>query len=153
MAVWVIRGGSDRGLHEEEFIASGRIGIDFGVEGTAHRPNEALRQEIRAYCLWYNKERGRTMEPSNLEGVITRKFKQVLLFRDSVKLGDTVIMPRKRTGGRRVRRGVVQGECEFLLGTNYPQQRRVEWEAEDVPRLATPYYWSPSSRQTIFKVG
>ena len=152
MAVWVIRGGSARGLHEDEFIEEGGIGLDFGVETNANRPNEVLKREIREYCLWYNKERGITMKSKDLERLVTLFLNQVLLFRDSVQPGDTVIMPRKKSRGHMVRKGVVQSGYEFWPG-RYPHQHRVRWEPEDVPRGRLPYSWYPSNQQTIFKVG
>ncbi len=152
MAAWIIRGGSDRGLHEEEFIESESIGIYFGAKGTARKPDDELRAEIRSSNLLWNEERGIVMEPSRVDGIATRFFNQVLLFRDSVQPGDTVIMPRKKSKGHLVRRGVIQGGYEFWPNEVYPHQRRVKWEAEDMPRGRVPYSWYPSNQQTIFKV-
>ena len=153
MAAWIIRGGSDRGLHEEEFIESESIGIYFGVIGTARRPDDDLHREIREGYLLWNEERGITMDASRLDGAVTRFLNQVLLFRDAVQPGDTVIMPRKKSRGHAVRRGVVQGGYEFWPNEVYPHQRRVKWETEDMPRGRVPCLWYPSNQQTIFKVG
>ena len=153
MAVWVIRGGSGRGLHEEEFIDSGSTGLDFGVEGTARRPDQVLRDEIREHCLRFNEERGLTMESKDLETVVTRFLNQVVLFRDTVQPGDTVIMPRKGSGGHMVRLGVIESGYEFWPVRFYAHRRRVQWEAEDKQRDTVPYSWSPSNQLTIFKVG
>ena len=153
MAIWVMRGGSVRGVHEDEFVESGTIGIYFGVDGDAHRPSEMLRQEISEHCLWWNSERGLDMDPSVLEGVVTRFLNQTRLFRDSVQPDDTVLMPRKRSGGHALRRGVIDGAYEFRDGGVYPHRRRVRWERTDVHRGSVPYSWSPNSRQTIIKVG
>ncbi len=107
MTVWIMRGGSDRGLHEWEFIASGTIGINFGVYETARRPDDELRREIEwAFLLW-NEERGIEMDGSRVDGVVSRFLNQVRSFRDDVQPGDTVIMPRKKSRGHMVRRGQV----------------------------------------------
>ena len=152
MTVWIMRGGSDRGLHEGEFIASGTIGINFGVYETARRPDDELRREIKEDFLLWNEERGIEMDGSRVDGVVSRFLNQVRSFRDDVQPGDTVIMPRKKSRGHMVRRGIIESGYEFRRGQIYPHRRRVKWESENVPRNSLPHSWYPSDQRTVFRV-
>lgn len=153
MAVWLIRGVD--GPQEDIFIKRKSIGIHFGVAGDARRPDDVLKQEIRAFYLWWKPEQARTMKPSALNRVVTRFAKQVKLFRDGPEMGDTVIMPRKNTSGHQVRRGVIESGYQFWEGEGieFPHRRKVRWESGDVPRETIPYSWYPSNQQTIIKIG
>lgn len=151
MAVWLMRGVD--GPQEDIFIKSKSIGIWFGVGGDARILDDVLEQEIRVSYLWWKPEQARTMKPSALKRVITKFANQVRLFRDCPKMGDTVIMPRKRTSGHQVRRGVIESGYEFWEGADWPHRRKVRWESGDIPREAIPYEWGPSDRRTIIKVG
>ena len=151
MTVWVIRGGSDEGLHEEEFIDEESIGIYFGVGGDARRPDSTLRHEIREFYLWWKPGKAKNMDPKDLKSVVTKFLNQVKLFRDGPSKGDVVFMPRKLTSGHMVRRGIIDGDYRFMECANYPHRRRVIWETEDVPRESIPYSWYPSDQRTIFR--
>jgi len=153
VAVWVIRGGSARGLHEDEFIDSSSIGVYFGVDGDARQSDDVLRHEIQEHCILWNNERELDMDPSALKGVVSRFLNQVRLFRDGVKKGDTVLMPRKSSKGRMIRRGLVESGYEYWGDEIYRHRRQVRWENTDLPRAAVPYTWTRTNQQTVIKVG
>ena len=154
MAVWIVRGGSSRGLHEEEFLESSSIGIFFGAEEDLTVATEdEIRRDIRQYYIDDLEARGKEMSPSRIEGIVTYYINQVLLFRDSIKPGDTVLMPRKETGGRMVAVGTVTSSYEFWDGKNYRHRRGVKWEQESVPREQFPFEWYASDQRTVFCVG
>ena len=75
-------------------------------------------------------ERGVEFQPR----VVTWFLNQVLNFRDGIQRGDTVVMPRKASGGHRVAQGIVAGGYEHWGEVDYRHRRRVRWSETDMPR-------------------
>ena len=154
MAVWVVRGGSARGLHEEEFLSEKSIGVYFGADIDLTGATRAeIEADVRDFYLGDYDSPGKATEPSSVKRVVTRFTNQMLLFRDSIQVGDTILMPRKKSSGRRVAVGQVASCYEFWEGAEYPHRRQVRWEQESVPRDSFPYEWLPTNQQTIIPVG
>lgn len=154
MAVWVVRGGSSLGLHEEEFLASDSIGIYFGCDfDIADSTVDEIRREVQDFYIWQLREKGKEVAPSSVKGVVTKFTNQLLLFRDGIERGDTVLMPRKVSGGRMVAVGEITSDYEYWDAEYYPHRRRVRWEQESVPGESLPYEWGKTNQQTIIKVG
>ena len=154
MAVWVIRGGSARGLHEQEFLDEHSIGVYFGADiDLAGSTREEIEADVREFYLRELDRPGKATSPPRIKGVITRFTNQLLLFRDSIQEGDTVLMPRKRTGGRQVAVGRIVSGYEDWAECLYRHRRRVAWEHESVPRESLPYTWRANDQQTVIWVG
>lgn len=154
MAVWVVRGGSARGLHEEKFLSEESIGVYFGADiDLARATRSEIEGDVRDFYLWDSDRRGKSISPASVKRVVTRFTNQLLLFRDSIQVGDTILMPRKKSGGRRVAVGEVTSPYEFWEREEYRHRRRVRWEQESVPRDGFPYEWPPTSQKTITRVG
>ena len=154
MAVWVVRGGSRLGLHEEEFLASDSIGIYFGSDHNIADSTEGeIKRDVQDFYLWYLNERGKKVAPSSIKGVATKFTNQLLLFRDGIELGDTILMPRKGSGGRMVAVGEITSDYDYWDVENYPHRRQVRWKQESVPGESLPYEWGKTNQQTIIKVG
>lgn len=154
MATWVIRGGSDRGLHEEEFLAEESTGIYFCADMDLTGANtDRIRWEVDRNYRLELEDAGREMSETRIRGVVTFYTNQLLLFRDAIEVGDTVLMPRKRTGGRMVAVGKITSAYKRWPGWTYQHRRKVSWEREAVPRESLPYQWKANDQKTVFKVG
>ena len=87
MAAWIIRGGSANGLHEEEFLAEGSIGIYFlaDIDLTNATTDEIRRDVARNYRAKLAKT-GIGMSEARIKGVVTYYTNQMLLFRDAISV-------------------------------------------------------------------
>ena len=149
MASWIVRGGSRLMNREQDFLESGSVGIYFGVDQPIDEMgDEALLREIERYYVQDCRERGITFSP----GIVTFFRNQTLAFRDGIQLGDTIIMPRKASGGHTVARGLAHGGCEYWAGKEYPHRRRVQWLDREMPREKTGLTWYPSDQRTVFRI-
>ena len=149
MASWIVRGGSHIADIERDFLESGSVGVYFGVDQPIYgMGDEALRRQIERYYIQDCRERGMTFSP----GIVTFFLNQTISFRDGIRLGDTIIMPRKASGGHTVAHGVVRSGCEYWEGKNYPHRRRVQWLDCEMPRESTGLTWYPSDRRTVFRI-
>ena len=153
MAIWIVRGGSRWDDAEQDFLDSESVGIYFGADQSISRMSHAnLRLEIEQFYICDLKKRHETVEQSRVQGVVTYYLNQLLKFRDDIELGDTIIMPRKRSGGHRVARGVITEEYQYWHGRNYPHRRRVRWMGRKIPRDVIGQTWALSDRRTVFRV-
>ena len=87
MAVWVVRGGRT-GEREQEALEDNMLGIGFGQLGdlsAARTREEALRLV-------------REDNPSAKDGSVIAWTSSVWAFRDGIKRGDLIVMPRKWQG-------------------------------------------------------
>lgn len=97
------------------------VGIYFGADQDITGMSDAdLRSEITSFNYLDLEERGGLVEESRIEGVVTYYLNQVLKFRDDIGLGDTIVMPRKASGGHRVAHGVMDGRYEYWGGEAIP---------------------------------
>ena len=134
---------------EQDFLESGSVGIYFGVDQPIHEMGgEAMRSEIERYYIRDCRERGITFSPRT----VTFFLNQTLAFRDNIQAGDTIIMPRKASGGHTVALGVVHSGCEYWEGKDYPHRRRVQWLHLEMPRENTGLTWYPSDQRTVFRI-
>ena len=154
MAIWVVRGGDKVGDAEQEFLDSGSVGIYFGANRDITGMSSAdLRLEVERFYV--EEIAPESADDVAVKGVVTRFTNQVLTFRDSIQVGDTIVMPRKYFGGHRVARGVVTSEYQWWgLGNypSYPHRRRVCWSDVEVPRETIGCTWALSNQATIFRI-
>ena len=108
--------------------------------------------EIKQFYIRYLEERHELVEQSRVQGVVTYYLNQVLKFRDDIRLGDTIVMPRKRFGGHRVAHGVIDGGYEYWGAENYRHRRQVRWMGREVPRDIIRQGWPLSDRRTVFRI-
>ena len=149
MTSWIVRGGSRIADKEQDFLDTDSVGIYFGVDQPIDEMgDEALRREIERYYVQDCRERGVTFSPR----IVTFFRNQTLTFRDGIQPGDTIIMPRKASGGHTVARGVVRSGCEYWEGKDYPHRRRVQWLDIEMPRQGTGLTWYPSDQRTVFRI-
>ena len=149
MAVWIVRGGSHVADAEQDFLETGSVGIYFGVDQLLDGLSDGdLRGEIQEFCIWWAEERGVEFQPR----VVTWFLNQVLNFRDGIQRGDTVVMPRKASGGHRVAQGIVAGGYEHWGEVDYRHRRRVRWSETDMPRESVGFDWAPSDQRTVFRI-
>lgn len=149
MASWIVRGGSRKADQEQVCLGTNSVGIYFGVDRRLDgMGREALREEIEHYYVQDCKDRGIKFSP----WVVTFFLNQTLAFRDGIRIGDTVIMPRKASKGHTVARGVVSSRCEYWEEEEYPHRRRVHWLERNMPRESTGLPWRPSDRRAVFQV-
>ena len=149
MAVWIVRGGSHVADAEQDFLETGSVGIYFGVDQALDRLSDAaLRAEIHEFCVWWAGERGVEFA----SGVVTRFLNQVLNFRDGIQRGDTIVMPRKASGGHRVAQGMVTGGYEHWGEVDYRHRRQVQWSETEIPSETVGYDWAPSDQRTVFRI-
>lgn len=154
MATWIVRGGSRRGLYEEGFLQSCTIGIFFGADWDLTNVDDGtLRRNIHQFYVRVLADEGKSFPSSSVKGTVTKFLNQVILFRDVIQPGDTVIMPRKATGGRMVAVGTVEGDYEHWEEEFYPHRRSVRWLEESVPKEQTGLDWYASDQRTVFKIG
>ena len=154
MAVWVIRGGSAKGLHEEEFLTEQSIGIYFLADiDLTNATTDEIRADVARNYRAQLAETGIGMNEARVKGVVTYYTNQMLLFRDAVEVGDTVLMPRKRTGGHMVAVGKIASAYEHWPDQEYQHRRKVAWEQESVPADSLPYEWQANDQKTVFRVG
>ena len=153
MAVWVVRGGSRWGDAEQDFLESQAVGIYFGADQNIGGLTDAeLRREIQQFYVEQLAEQGKSVNQSRVQGVITFYLNQLLRFRDNIGLGDSIVMPRKNSGGHRVAHGIVESGYEFWDLAYFPHRRRVRWISTEAPREQTGHVWIPSDRRTVFRI-
>ena len=111
MTVWVVRGGKDGGF-EEEFIRQNLAGIDYGLR------QSALGFDSRESLGHFTPDR--------------HAASQIWNFTHEIRVGDMVVLPRKRT--RVIRVGRVSGDYVYREGLEPPHVRAVEWENLEIPR-------------------
>ena len=111
-----------------------------------------LRREIQQFYIGLLAERNARVEQRRVQQVVTFYLNQVLKFRDDIRLGDTIIMPRKAAGGHRVAQGIVDGGYEYWGSENYPHRRQVRWLEIELPRERIGHVWTPSDRRTVFRI-
>ena len=154
MATWIVRGGSRLELYEEKFLQSSTIGIYFGADlDLTNVDDGTLRRNIHEFCVLAMEDRGESFPSSTVKRTVTFFLNQVLLFRDAIQPGDTVIMPRKATGGRMVAVGTVEGDYEHWADEVYQHRRPVRWLEESVPKEQTGLDWYASDQRTVFRIG
>ena len=153
MAVWMVRGGSSRDDAEQDFLESRSVGIYFGADMDISKASDAvLRSAIRQNYTNYLKEQHKRVKDSAVEAVVTRFLNQVLQFRDDIRLGDTIVMPRKAFGGHRVAHGIVERGYEYRGSERYRHRRQVRWVETEVPRDRIGRVWSLSDQRTVFRI-
>ncbi len=157
MAVWIILGGNGPGNAEREFLATGPIGIGFYIEGDIRGlSRERVRLRTQAGYLRYLRDEGIDARVWRLQGTVTWFLHQVLNFRDTVRIGDTIIMPRKASGGRRIAHDTVAGRYRFTPRARYPHRRRINWIDQDLRphEIATlyPFYEPQSDNRTVIRI-
>ena len=153
MAVWVIRGGSRLADAEQDFLESGSVGIYFRADRDINGTSDAdLRREIQQNHVSYLDAIGKSVDESRVQGVITYYLNQLLGFRDSIRLGDTIVMPRKVSGGHSVAHGIVESGYEYWGSLYFPHhhRRRVQWIAAEVPRQQIGHEWNPLINERYF---
>ncbi len=114
MSVWTIKGGS-WGEYEADFLDEGIVGLDYGFEQSVAEfiDRDALRSHVE-----------------NQTGA-----DQLWRFYQDVKIGDTVVLPRKLA--REVAVGRISGPYVYQPDAAEDETlhtRRVEWLAVDIPR-------------------
>lgn len=151
MAVWIVRGGSRFGDAEQHLLESGSVGIYFGADrNISGMSDSALRREIQRFFV--ENVPDAPVDQSRVQGVITYYLNQVLKFRDDIRRGDTIVMPRKADRGHRVAYGIVDGGYEYWGPEWYPHRRRVRWVESGLPRECMDYAWTLSDRRTVFRI-
>ena len=123
MAVWLVRGGSN-GERENEALDNMRSTIGFG--GLDDVTNTQRPEDVRAML----EQRWRYDNP----GVVTRYSKEIWNFKDSIEVGDLIVMPRK--GQPTIAIGEVVGEYEYRRKSDseLDHGRKVTWINQDVLR-------------------
>ena len=152
MAIWVVRGGSSYGDAEADFLRDGSVGIYFFVDHDLTGMSvEALDLAIHRDYRVELAQRGRPTTGPHVQGRVTWMRNQTIYFRDHIREGDTIVMPRKASGGYRIAHGRVTSGYQYW-GEPYPHRRLVDWMAENVSRDEIGYPWSISDQRTVFRV-
>ena len=122
MAIWVVRGGSWRDDAERDFLESGAVGIYFGANRDIDGMNDAdLRLEIERDYILHLEARHELVDGPRVRRVVSYFLNQVLKFRDDIRSGDVIVMPRKTFGGYTVAQGVTEGGYEYWGESAYRQ--------------------------------
>ena len=125
MTAWIIRGGR-YGEREEEALENGFLTIGFGIIKSLH--NLQTQEEVVG-CLDLS---GNETNPQ-----LASRVSQVWAFKDGIKTGDTVAMPRK--GQSVVAVGRTTGEYTYRPeASEFSHARAVEWINKDVPKRLLP---------------
>ena len=149
MAVWIVRGGSRFADAEQDFLESRSVGIYFGVDQTMGGMSDVvMRREIQHFYIRDVAERNVQFQPR----VVTYFLNQMLTFRDGIQPVDTIVMPRKASGGHKVAQGIVDGGYEYWGPEDYRHRRRVRWLETEMRRESIEHVWTPSDRRTVFRV-
>ena len=154
MGAWIVRGGSHYpdADTEQEFLTTGSVGIYFGVDRDMTDASRAdLWAAVRQFYIRENWHQPGESNDSAMRGVFTRFANQLLTFRDDIQVGDTIIMPRKGTGGHTIARGTVTSDYRWCAEP-YPHRRRVCWTEHEMPRESVEYQWASSDQRTVFRV-
>ena len=115
MAVWVVLGGPD-GEYEEEAIETDTISIRYGD------PADLRAAETRDEMIHLLRE----THPSTKDRTISIWATSVWAFRESMKPGDLIVMPRK--GKTTFAIGEIAGECKYLPElSEFRHRRAVRW--------------------------
>ena len=151
MAVWVIRHGGN-GEQEDQALEEGRAIVTWQVPGLdGVHDKEAIRDIFRKRY------------PGMTAAQIRAHGDQLWTFKESVQLGDMVIIPRKRRGVvTEVTAGQVTGGYEYLsdLVVDDPEPRKgahtrsVRWSQQRIAKAAFPMeIWKRMQyRKTIFRL-
>ena len=122
MAVWVVLGGPD-GEFEEEAIETGTIAIRYGD------PADLRDAETRDDTIHLLRE----THPSTKDRTISMWATSLWAFRESMKPGDLIVMPRKENATFAI--GEIAGECEYLPELPaFRHKRAVRWLNTEVPK-------------------
>ena len=122
MAVWIVRGGGSGEL-EEEFLENRwvAIGYDLHEDLSNVRSKEELANLLRL------------TSPQDREKSIPNWTGQIWDFKDSIKIGDLVVMPRK--GKPTIAVGTMAGEYQYRPeALACPHRRTVQWTNKAVSR-------------------
>ena len=145
MAVWVIRAGST-GENEEFALNGGVYGIGFDLDRsvTDFADYETLRNFIQE-----------TQHPDSINRAAAYAS-QLWRFADDMRVGEMVVLPRKRH--KVIAVGRIVGEYVYNPDESQhplPHTRKVEWLVQDVPRsnFDQDLQLSFNANQTIFQVG
>ena len=111
MTVWVVKGGK-YGEYEETFLSESLVGIDFSLSQSANSfaSREALQESA---------------ESKNAAD-------QVWRFVHDIRVGDMMVLPRKRP--KVVHVGTVSGEYQYREDLPASHVRPVQWGSAEVPR-------------------
>ena len=125
MTAWVIRGGR-YAEREDEALDNGFLNIGFGIMKSLE---EVQAQEDVVNCL--------ELSGNETPQQVASRISQVWAFKDSIKTGDTVAMPRK--GQSVVAVGKVVGEYTYRPEQPaFSHARPVEWINQAVPKNLLP---------------
>ena len=141
MAVWVVRGGRN-GEREQEALEDNILGIGFG--GLGDLSTTQTREQATRLV--------REDNPGAKDKSVIAWTSSVWAFRDGIKRGDLIVMPRK--GQKVIAIGEMVGDYEFRPDTPESRHRRaVKWINREVPRdsLDADLKLSISSNSTIYK--
>ena len=145
MAVWVIRAGST-GENEEFALNEGVYGIGFSLDQsvTDFAEYETLRNFIQE-----------TQHPDSINRAAAYAS-QLWRFADDMRVGEMVVLPRKRH--KVIAVGRIAGEYVYNPDESQhplPHTRKVEWLVQDVPRVLfdQDLQRSFNANQTVFQLG
>jgi restriction system protein len=126
MALWMLRAGR-HGEYEDRFLSTSRIYLTWGDT----IPNDARGFNSRADVVQTLRERW----PNASEGKIRNHAGQLWAFLRTMKPGDLVVVPSKKTP--ELHFGVINSDARFDPGAeaDYRHYREVTW-LHDVPRSA-----------------
>ena len=143
MTAWIVRGGKKFEDAEQDFLESASVGIGcgFGQQNADGMSDQVLRTGIQQF------------DQRRVKSVVSGKLTELLNFRDNIRLGDTIVMPRKASRGHRVALGEVTSGYEYWADEEwYPHRRRVRWLETDIPREQVGCCWQLSDQRTVFCV-
>ena len=124
MAAWVIRGGR-YAEREDEALENGFLTIGFGIIKSLD--NVQTPDEV-AGCL--------DLSGNETNQQLASRVSQVWAFKDGIKMGDTVAMPRKGQSVLAV--GRITGEYTYRPEQpEFSHARAVEWINQEVPYSLT----------------
>jgi restriction system protein len=124
MALWLVRAGR-QGEHEQKFLENDRIWLTWWGLNHDMRSLSSLK-EIQGLL--------REREPDAVQGKLVNNSGQIWAFVHSMKPGDWVVVPSKRTPSLHF--AEIVGEYAFERGGPDPYYhfRNVKWLTKDVPR-------------------
>ncbi len=139
MAVWVVRGGSE-GEYEEEALEKDVVAIGFDpIDLTDIQTRDELKD---SYQQRY---------PEATSNQIGNWAGQLWTFKDQIRIGDLLVMPRKKVW-ELVAVGEVSGGYEYHPESPFSHRRAVKWINKEVHRdsLDQGFLRSMSSDLTVF---
>ena len=121
MAAWIVRGG--RPEHEQEALADGVLAI--GYDLAEDLSNVGTYEDVKHLL--------QQIKPDAKPGTVSSEAGRIWNFKDSIKIGDLIVMPRK--DGPTIAVGEMAGEYKFR--PEVPEMfhaRTVAWINREVPR-------------------